>query len=561
MAEPSTTTTVPSTTTMAPLQAKDVMTVGTGMDTSDALGYKHVYLEQSGNLASFTRLINMMLDNHIYFINMQNPPTPAGADPSVTQDVFGLRSPETGTLMDLRNENNLLSLAKGLAFQEMETQWENLTQTDRDRFMSTANAEAKNNRYVYQTAASASDDPDWLTEPGGATLVTSSFDGTPHGDISTIQEALLGMDLHKSSIDNHMPMLANMSPDMFRSIQSELMLLGFYDDAMAQDPNWNPTWGIALQADKNAWWSFINDMVQTNLDQGDVHRTMGKLPSNFEAMQFADFVDKKFFDRVDRWKQNLLTPTIEYDENNKRIDPAQNTYDDLKNAVFNSIKGKVNPDAQTKVEQAIDQTLSTLIADGELDVSKALNQNILGFVMSDKDLAEADAFLHEYFGDDIKLGVTGGVRENKRYRKALGLRTPDEAYNPMYGAPDPDLHDAARLAFHMINQNAGQGDLFKTANIFANTFGAKRFTELNNDSKILDGMVAKLDAMPFHPAYQSSLADANAERLEALDTMEKRALAALDISEFKDPNDQRQRVLIDALNNLGGKGFSGSIYK
>jgi hypothetical protein len=67
--------------------------------------------------------------------------------------------------------------------------------------------------------------------------------------------------------------------------------------------------------------------------------------------------------------------------------------------------------------------------------------------------------------------------------------------------------------------------------------------------------------MPFHPAYQSSLADANAERLEALDTMEKRALAALDISEFKDPNDQRQRVLIDALNNLGGKGFSGSIYK
>ena len=101
-----------------------------------------------------------------------------------------------------------------------------------------------------------------------------------------------------------------------------------------------------------------------------------------------------------------------------------------------------------------------------------------------------------------------------------------------------------------------------TANIFANTYGAKRFSELNNDPRLLEGMVAKMDAMPFHPAYQASKAVSNQERLEALDTMEKRALAALDISEFEDDdNDQRQRVLIDVLNNLGGGQFTGSLYR
>lgn len=551
-----TTTTIPPTTTQGRLKSMDEMGFSGG-GTGNLLGdYKRIYLEQSGPLAGLTRIINALLDNGVFLLDVQQPEFSASADATTQrQGVFGFGadSPSGYTLMDLRNPENVTRVAQALANTELNKPWGDLTPEQKQLYTAQAEAEAKRNRYVYSMPAQSYDVP-LKDDEAGQVLVSSSFDGTPMGDISTVEEALLGMDLHKSAIEGHMPMVASMSPDKFRAIQSELMVLGFYDDVLAG--GWQPTWGIAQQQDTTAWWRFINDMMSINLRQGELHRQMGKKPENYEAMQFSDYIDLKFSDRLERWKQNLLTPTIDVTE-------GEASYTQLIDAVDKAVAGKIKPEAATKVREQIDQTVSNLIASGEIDFSEGMTHDVLGYSLSNHDVATADAFLHEYFGDDIKLGVTGSAAENRRYRKSLGLRAPDDAYNPMHGEPDPtDLKDQARLAFHMIHMNSGRGDMNLTANIFANTYGAKRFSELNNDPRLLEGMVAKMDAMPFHPAYQASKAVSNQERLEALDTMEKRALAALDISEFEDDdNDQRQRVLIDVLNNLGGGKFTGSLYR
>ena len=373
----------PTTTTLPPLKPNDRMGFGGG-GTGNLIGdYKRIYLEQSGPLAGLTRIINALLDNGIFLLDVQQPEFSPTADADTRrQGVFGFGVDSSGyTLMDLRDPENVTRVAQALANTELNKPWGDLTPEQKQLYTTQAEAEAKRNRYVYSMPAQSYDVP-LKEDEAGQVLVSSSFDGTPMGDISTVEEALLGMDLHKSAIEGHMPMVASMSPDKFRAIQSELMVLGFYDGELAG--GWQPTWGVAQQQDTNAWWHFINDMMDINLRQGELHRQMGKKPENYEAMQFSDYIDLKFSDRLERWKQNLLTPTVNVTE-------GEASYTQLIDAIDNAVAGKIKPEAATKVREQIDQTVSNLIASGEIDFSEGMTHDVLGYSLSNHDVATADA--------------------------------------------------------------------------------------------------------------------------------------------------------------------------
>ena len=192
-----------------------------------------------------------MLDNGIFLLDVQQPEFAPTADADTQrQGVFGFGVDSSGyTLMDLRNPENVTRVAQALANTELNKPWGDLTPEQKQLYTTQAEAEAKRNRYVYSMPAQSYDVP-LKEDEAGQVLVSSSFDGTPMGDISTVEEALLGMDLHKSAIEGHMPMVASMSPDKFRAIQSELMVLGFYDNELAG--GWQPTWGVAQQQDTTA---------------------------------------------------------------------------------------------------------------------------------------------------------------------------------------------------------------------------------------------------------------------------------------------------------------------
>ena len=131
-----------------------------------------------------------------------------------------------------------------------------------------------------------------------------------------------------------------------------------------------------------------------------------------------------------------------------------------------------------------------------------------------------------------------------------------KAVNPAYGAEarEEDKKQMFRYLFHIIDQNIGQGDMYRTAQIFANSFGQMHMQNQALNSGSIDSIVRKVDALEIHPAYAGSLHAANAQRLEAFDSIDKRVQSAMDLTEWDENADQRDRVMLDVLRGLGSSG-------
>ena len=506
--------------------------------------YRHMYLASSGNNAGFTRLINILLDNKVY---VQNIFGETGGE-YAQQDIFGLGFDMAGAatnmeMIDLQTANGRGIVRRYLA--------------DKDTVAPSAitdaqiDAEIGNNRFMYKIPESMAGEG-YLTDIDreGPIGLIASFDGTPYGVVNTVSEALMGMDLHRSALDTHMRMLAEASPEGFRGVQAELMMLGYYDPLLDPEGGVDVTWGQAGEIDRRAWNSFIQDLVQTSMDEADMSRSAGIRPQDWEGMTFDDFLDKRFSERMETFRQKTITPSE---------DPTVATYDSMKSRLQQSLTDITGSDDPAMYD-ALDQTLTNLIANGDIKLGETLNQDLLGFPVSDANIAKADAFGYEFFGgenweDNIVLGVNGSSKEMDRIAKATGV---DKAVktHPVYGAQarEEDKKQMFRYLFHIIDQNIGQGDMYRTAQIFANSFGQMHMQNQGLNTGSIDSIVRKVDALEFHPAYAGSLHAANAQRLEAFDSIDKRVQSAMDLTEWDENADQRDRVMLDVLRGLGSSG-------
>jgi len=505
--------------------------------------YRHMYLASSGNNASFTRLINLLLDNKVYVQNMFGESDRAAGH----QDVFGLGFDNIGAatnmeMVDLQTDEGTSTIKKYLAERDGVSP-DKITDAMLDM-------EIGSNRFLYKLPEAFAGDSyltDTAKESGPMGLI-ASLDGTPYGTVSTVREALLGMDLHRSAIDTHMKSLQEMSPEGFRGVQAELMMLGYYDQIANPAEGIDVVWGQATEIDRLAWNSFIQDLINTSLEEGDRARSAGIKPSDWEGISFDDHINKRFHERMEKFRQNTITPS----EN-----PSSDTYLSMKtrlNSAIEEITGSDDP----ALTDAIDQTLTNLISEGEINISEALNQDILGFAISDENVAKADAFLYEFFGgenweDNIVLGANGSASELKRIAKEAGV---DTNVHPVFGAEasSDGKKQMARYFFHILDQNAGQGDMYRTAQLFANSFGQMHMQNQGMSSDSIEAIMKKLDTVEWHPAYAGSMHDANIERLAAFDSIEKRVQSAMDLTEWDEKTDQKDRVMIDVLRGLGGSG-------
>ena len=501
--------------------------------------YRHMYLSSSGNNAAFTRLINLLLDNKVF---VQDIFAETGGE-YAQQDVFGLgfdMSDATTNMemVDLQTDEGRSTIKKYLSAQNP------------DSIISDAQIDAHvgDNRFMYKLPEAFAGDS-YLTDTAresGPIGIIASLDGTPYGTVDTVREALMGMDLHRSSIDRHMKDLQEMSPEGFRGIQAELMMLGYYDQFTAPAEGVDVTWGLATEIDRMAWNSFIQDLINTSLEEGDKARSAGIKPSDWEGISFDDHIDKRFNERMEMFRQKTLTPSES---------PSSDTYQSMKTRLNDAIQ-TITGSADPALTDAIDQTLTNLISEGEINISEALNQDILGFAVSDENVAKADAFLYEFFGgenweDNIVLGANGSTKELKRIAKEAGV---DTAVHPLFGAEasSDGKKQMARYFFHILDQNAGQGDMYRTAQLFGNSFGQMHMQNEGMTSGSIEAIMKKLDAMEWHPAYAGSMHDSNIERLAAFDSIEKRVQSAMDLTEWDEKTDQKDRVMIDVLRGLGG---------
>ena len=126
--------------------------------------------------------------------------------------------------------------------------------------------------------------------------------------------------------------------------------------------------------------------------------------------------------------------------------------------------------------------------------------------------------------------------------------------HPLFGAEasSDGKKQMARYFFHILDQNAGQGDMYRTAQLFGNSFGQMHMQNVGMTSGSIEAIMKKLDAMEWHPAYAGSMHDSNIERLAAFDSIEKRVQSAMDLTEWDEKTDQKDRVMIDVLRGLGG---------
>ena len=555
---------------------------------------QNVYLATRGPESAFETLINVLLDNKVHFVTLYS--SGAITDPAV--DPFGLGYQWAGVPQgepDIEGPYRSFGTDSGAG--KVYGQFDVLDMTvdaDREWLRKYRGAEIgyapgppegrapgvpgwgeRNlaieqgieewidlnlgpHRYVY--LAPDADPEDDATHIG----MIASYDGTPFGTINNIGQALSGMRLDRPSIDNYMTNLSRENRHNYRGIQAQLAWLGYYGDNLN-----SVVWGSAQDVDRVAFANLTQDLVNEHLRTADLRREEsvgGKTPITPETT-VQSFMTRKFLDTQRGWRQTALDTD----------DPLVELQGDITKQVTTALEQAWSGTGRTvtpAIEAGISAAINGLYAQGDLEVADLMNTDLTGFAAYDMEIALADAFNAAYFGEGIDdanwakrihVGVEDSPGELIRLAAAAGVDVTKQTgtrpgappeilgqITPLTGLSEEQLKNLGRHYFLQIFRNMGKGDLVTTANIFANTFGHRRFAEKEYDSEWLAGVTATTRA-PGTFASQvgaRTLEEQSTERQAALSNAEDRVLAAMNINKNQARENLRTRVMYDVLRTL-----------
>ena len=561
--------TIPPTTTMPSNDRSDDDGAGDGggaVATGSTLSpWKRTYLRASGG--GFERLVNLLLDNKIFILNMFNGD--ASFDPTI--DTLGLTAQVAGGLgtgtgaddsptalgfemVDLTSERGRESIARYLYSTTTNasgraTKWNDLNAEEK------ANAVSKEeidnaigtNRYLYQSPYKPEYDAPFVNQQAAESDyigLVASFDGTPQGDVRTIEEALSGLSLDRPSLNNKMTNLARENNDYYRGVQAQLSMLGYYGENAG-----GITWGVARDIDRTAFVTMVQDLMNTHLSMADTARRGGM--EGYE-LEVDDFLAQRFNENMTGWIQRERgAPSDSSGSANLTADVLGQVEASLTNA-WKGTGRTITP----AMSQEIANALSGVISEGGLGLDAVFNTDLFGLNVSDGAVARADSFLSEFYGggdnwaSNIKLGVQGSHKEMRRLADEAGVKW-DQVDSQ--GRASPTLSEdtrmnMARLYFHLIDQNVGQGNIESTANHYANMVGYHTFGQNNFDDAWLSNVVRPLQLNPYSEQYGQTLEEQGMQRLEAMDTIEKRVMSAIDMGDLD--RTTRTRAAHDVFSHL-----------
>ena len=518
-------------------------------------GLKQIYLGASGKQLGFDRLVNILLDNRIFVVNAMD------AAPGSTEsiDLFGLgeqpteagRAPATNwgevqfdnyNMVDLQSEQGRLYVAKWIHANTTDpTAWDNLTTTQQKAYDTEVTRTVGSNRFMYISPTASSDTGTgaaWYDTPEKTHIgVIPSFDGTPMGDVRTLEEVLVGLPLDKASLYHLTTNLARNNADYFRGVQAQLGMMGYYGEDAG-----NVRWGIAQDMDRNAMFRFVSEMLTDHLAAaGDARRVGLPLPS----LEIDDFIDKKFSDHVGGWISKM--------QGGAASDPTQGFIDDLASQIKSSAEAQDITVDNAKAAE-ISQLVRGVLGSGEVNLDSALNRDLMGLAVSDEAVATADAFLFGpggFYGnpEDIKIGVQGSHRELLRLAGLAGVDV--DVGKAEYGGHRPTLDtdqrkNVARFLFHVINETVGQGNMTATGNYFANTVGFQEFGHRNFNSDSLTKNIIAAQNPALSTTFNQTMEAQTEERLGAMNDIESRVMEALGTAKEMDRT-QRTRAAFDVF--------------
>ena len=518
-------------------------------------GLKQIYLGSMGPQLGFDRLVNILLDNQIFVVNAMN--APPGATESI--DLFGLgeqpteagRAPKTNwdevqfdnyNMVDLQSEQGRLYVAKWLhANTTNPVAWDDLSAPHQQSYDAEVTKTVGTNRYMYISPAAQTDQgvgQAWYNTPDKTHIgIIPSFDGTPMGNVRTLEEVLVGLPLDKASLYHMMTNLARNNADYFRGVQAQLGMMGYYGENAA-----SIRWGIAQTMDREAMFSFISEMLTDHLGVADQARRTGlPLPS----LEIDDFIDKKFNDYMGGWVSKMVGGADD--------DPTQGFIDDLESRLAASAeKQGITVDGAKAAE--ITRLVRGVLGTGEVDLDPALNRDLMGLAVSDESVATADAFLFGpggFYGDpeNIKIGVQGSHRALVRLAGLAGVDV--ETGKAQYGGHRPTLDtdqrkNIARFLFHVIHETVGGGNMTMTGNYFANTIGFQEFANRGFDSNSLTKNIIAAQNPALSTTFNETMVKQTEERLGAMNDIESRVLEALGTAADMDRT-QRTRAAFDVF--------------
>ena len=404
------------------------------------------------------------------------------------------------------------------------------------------------NRYMYISPTASSDmgvgkeGEHWYNTPQKTHIgIVPSFDGTPMGDVRTLEEVLVGLPLDKASLYHMMTNLARNNADYFRGVQAQLGMMGYYGENAA-----SIRWGIAQEMDREAMFSCISEMLTNHLGVAEEARRTGlPLPS----LEIDDFIDQKFNDYVGGWVSKMVGGAAD--------DPVPEFITDLKNQITAAAEEQGITVDDAKAAE-ISQLVRGVLGSGDVNLDSALNKDLMGLAVSDESIAVADAFLFGpggFYGDpeNIKIGVQGSHRDLLRIAGLAGVDVDEYsgAGQPMYGGHRPMLDteqrkNVARFMFHVINETVGGGNMTATGNYFANTVGFQEFGSRGFDSNSLTENIIAAQNPALSTTYNETMVKQTEERLGAMNDIESRVMEALGTAEDMDRT-QRTRAAFDVF--------------
>lgn len=410
-----------------------------------------------------------------------------------------------------------------------------------------------NARFMYVQGQQAVTGTGEFLDTSGLQLgIIMSYDGTPAGDVNNIQELLQGMRLDGQWLSQALTNVGfqdrNTGTANLASIKGQLAAAGYYNvlEGGAASVEYG---SYATEEDDFVFRNFVQDLINENLRIGDLQR---------QGQQVA----------APSVEQFILDRTVANFESERTLHgsrPTGSTQEDL-SVVAESVLSSMtrsgsgfSSGASLKVQQTINQ----LHADGEIDLDFS-NEAFMTGGAGDDEIANADAFLSQFYGggenwiDSIEIGTANSSREWMQMAVRAGILDPNEGISRidatsgrrgdwMQSLSDEDKRDIARFGYITSARNAGTDDA-AAANLFANTFGERTFTQNGRESSWLDQVMADYRTTGQLVGSQTT-ATLLGDDIAALETAETRALAAMGVDLGSSTN---TRVLNDMLQAIGG---------
>ena len=532
-------------------------------------------------------MINVLLDNYIYFVQFTGaPPLPADSIYG-SIDVLGLsgqfgeltsavgagiegKVPYSVEVMRI-SDPKVMDLIRDFEGQAMfgdYTNFDLLNTEQKLRLDGLIENKYAGHEYMFLAPAVDPDtgfrppfrDPKMLDEyPEGEREqrpmigIFPTYDGTNMGNISTIEEMMSGMPLDRQNIEFFMANLAQTNPVKFRAIQGQMSMLGFYP-AGADGSQTVPTYGSYSDADRLAFFNFTADIMNEHIRVVDHNRKnpTAKLPST----TVESYLDNRFATIIQETTQASQRPIVDSQGNIVGLSPSQALKPQIGDAVESLINERWNPFGKRVTadqRKHIDQMFDGLYAEQEIDLTNITNENITGIASTNEQLALADAFGAEFYGgqdgwqENIRLGFAGTQSEFARLAKEAGVQ-----YE--LGNPTTEQKQNVYRWYMVTLLNKNNGDLERSANEFAQTFGLQHFQSMQHDLNFLNTAITNATKQGSYGNIVGArtLEEQGAERLESIQSLSNRLDRAVNFAEPKD--DAREQIVNSMISDLQSDG-------